>query len=182
MVNPQTLKKRLDLDIPDNDRASIAGAIQVLTTTLLKYLFELSPADVRALPKVGPKSFAFAALVRLVARKFPQFMPPFCKQEDLERDVDAIEYLRDLQQALTLILARVTESLTVVGVQADHSSRAYYGTTQRGTAVGEPHARDVRDQLAVNFEKRRPAPAAASRVEGESAMQDDSLEPPPIEE
>ncbi|GAB4341459.1 MAG: hypothetical protein OHK0038_21160 [Flammeovirgaceae bacterium] len=143
----------VSLDITPADMQEIRNAITTLETKLLPYLLELSNQEKKDLPKMKDKTVAFVTKATEHAEQNPQLVPPFINIVELRKDLDAVETLRKILNPLEKICKSLDDTMVMAGSEAYKSALAFYNAVKSGRKLNASGAKEVYDDLKVQFEK-----------------------------
>jgi secreted Zn-dependent insulinase-like peptidase len=143
----------VSLNITPADMQEIRSAITTLELKLLPYLLEISNQEKKELPKMKDKTVAFVTKATEHAEQNPQLVPPFISVEELRKDLEAVETLRKVLNPLEKICKSVDDTMLVAGSEAYKSALAFYNSVKAGQRLNASGAKEVYDDLKVQFEK-----------------------------
>lgn len=144
---PQNL---ISFQLTTGDLAAVDGALKTLEDRLVS-LIDLSPAQRRALVKMGDKSEAFARKAVEVLNNNPNVLPGNFDLAELRRDLAGFDQLRSRLVRVARIHERMSDSQLALG--SDVMSGAMEGYTFLKVA-GQGEGLDAaRKALAVRFSR-----------------------------
>lgn len=112
-------------EITPTQMTEIMAAIDALNQRL-SFAITLSPSEVQALFKVGPKSVDFVQEAYSVAVGFPAIIPPSLDVPEFQRDSRLFEQLGDILLQIGAVHEKVKQTYMAVGSEAMQSSLFVY--------------------------------------------------------
>lgn len=144
---------RIDAALTDAARTQVLTALDGIRTAL-PFLEDLGPEERQELPKLGPKSYAFARLALDVARQNPDVLPRAFDLDAFGRDVALLEALEPVRLALNRLAEHVGDTRMLVGSEAYLSALEVYRYV-KGSRAGA--ALDgAAGELGRRFARRNP--------------------------
>jgi hypothetical protein len=149
------------------DKLQVIQAAQAtMTQELDPQLVLLNPADRQRLAKMGPRNSDFIARALSYARVLPEFVPACVSTDELQKDLDAIAVLRELQHPLEETRARVSDTLLQSGSEAYVAALAIYEALKAAARRGSPQAHAAAEDLAMRLGLGRAAGRTSPRTPG----------------
>jgi hypothetical protein len=161
------LTKTISHVVPEGDQPRIQSAIKDLEALFKPHLIDLNPEQRRALPKMGDRTIAFVSRAYQFACQHPEFKPPFVDLEEFAIDLAAVDSLAKLLAPLSQLVDMVDDTMMLSGSEALAAALAYFQAVKTAARQGLPGARQIADELGVQFAGRNgkepvtPAPVPA---------------------
>ncbi len=142
----------ISLSFTPEDVTTIDAAVSTLEEKLTR-LIELSVDERRGLNKMGDKSEAACRQTLLVLAQNPQILPPSFELAEAQRDLVALDQLRQFSVRIHQLAARLDDTEMALG--SDILSAALEGYTF-AKAAGKGVALDaLRESMASRYSHRR---------------------------
>jgi len=151
--NQVTMENRISFSLNESDKKDILNAIEVLNTKLLPHLIELGHGEVRELPVMGDKSYAFVTKTLEFAKQYPEFAA-LINMPEFEKDVISVSALREFSVPLAQLTKKAQDTITLAGSEAYVSALTYYGSAREGKKRKLPNAILITDELGKRFPQR----------------------------
>jgi hypothetical protein len=145
------------------DKQDIHAALSVIEAKLMPGLVELSRGEARDLPVMGDKSYAFVIKSLEYAKQHPEFAA-FIDVAEFEKDVKAVELLREFYAQLSQFTKKVHDTMTIAGSEAYSAGLAYYGSSKEGVKRKQPNAILIAEELGQRFPGRPKTKKEQSRL------------------
>jgi ABC-type proline/glycine betaine transport system ATPase subunit len=146
---------------PEQRQAAAAGLVQ--TREALPAMVKLQPGEPRELHGFGPKNEVFARGILRAMQAHPEIVPATLDVPAAQADLDALDALRPLLEAVRLLHAELEGTVALLG--HDVMDFAYDGYQQLKLAGSADNALDaMRRDIGAQFTRRRraePAPEPA---------------------
>lgn len=128
---------RVSAVITDQAAAEVKAAINSIGTNL-PFLIDLSPEEIKALPRFGDKSLGFVRKALELAERNSDFLPRSFSVEEFRKDVDLYEKLYSFIQPLRGLLEKLEDTFLEVGAESYSSGLLVYSTAKisRGELAG----------------------------------------------
>ncbi|MBD2102396.1 hypothetical protein [Leptolyngbya sp. FACHB-261] len=118
-------KNQISADLSDEDQqAAMAGL--ALVREKLSCLIDLTPAERKALSKVGDKTRFFIERAMQIAMQNPNALPRSFDIEEMRRDLELTEALYPLLIALTQLQELVSDTYRLASSEAYTAARTVY--------------------------------------------------------
>lgn len=138
--------------ITEDQQATVLEAVRQAHRSL-PGLISLEPDERRALNHMGPRSEPFGrGTVGLLARN-PQIVPPSLDVAGAQADIDAIDKLRPIAEAVAQLNAQLQDTLAALG--HDVMDVALDGYAQLKIAGAAHGLEDLRRALGTRYARRR---------------------------
>lgn len=149
-----TIQNRISATIDDASLTQIQGAIATLNQKL-DFLVDLSPEEIKALPKFGDRSLAFVKKCQELAVKQDDFLPRNFDVDEFTRDVVLYEKMVGILQPMRMLMERMEDTNILVGSEAYSAALAVYSAAKnaRGAVVGLD---DLLDDFGKRFARKVP--------------------------
>jgi len=147
------------IDIPAADMEVIDNDVKSLQDVLVKHLIDLTTAERRKLPKMGPKTVDFVDKSLSYALGHPQFVPAFVDVEEFRKDVATADTLRTLQQALDMIAGALDDSVVLTRSRAYEKALSFYNSVKQAAKTKQYGAEAIAADLSARFPGRAPRTA-----------------------
>jgi len=121
--------------------------------SLLPFIVDLSPDEIRSLPKLGRKSLKFVESALTYARQHPNFVPPYLNVNEQERDLQLTRQLVEIMEVLNPLSEKVNDTCFAAGAEAYASARVFYGSIKAAARAGVPGVDAIAMDLGRTFEK-----------------------------
>jgi hypothetical protein len=117
------------------------------------YLISLTSAERQALPKPGSRSLDFMEKCLALAKQNPNFLPRNFSLEEVEKDINLYRMLIQINQPLSALAQKFSDTITEVYAEGYISSLKIYNEAKQ---AGEELAgfEDVIDELAARFSRK----------------------------
>ncbi|MDR2260085.1 MAG: hypothetical protein LBE06_03955 [Azoarcus sp.] len=152
------------VSIPAETLAQAQKLGEQLGVLLRPYVAPLTPAERRALPKMGDKTYSFVEKAHELAKINPDLRPPFLDMKAFEIDfADAGNKLEPLLVTLQQLADSVSDIQMLAGNEAYHAALAFYNYVKVAAGQDVPGAKAVHASLRERFPrtKRRAEPTDA---------------------
>ena len=143
----------VNVQISEEDKTAIEGAIATLEEKLMPYLIALTPDQRREYPKVKDRTLPFVEKVSDYVDSAPEFVPSFMKVDDFKTDFAAYDLLTGMWRRLSQIDAGLDDTVLMSGSEAYKAALSYYNSVKQGARVNAPNAKKVYEQLKKRFVK-----------------------------
>jgi hypothetical protein len=161
--------------LPSNVQDTVMAAIGTIRQSLSPFLIALTPAERKALSKLGDKSHAFLTKAVDVATQNPGVIPGSHSLEDVRNTARLFQGMSAIRLALEQLYRQVHDTTIKISNDAYTVARAIYAGT-RGPLAG-PHLETAADNLGKRF-GRKPKPAATAASASTNAGSTPSTHPP----
>lgn len=131
--------------------AQIDDAVVVVTGVLEPALVPLTPTRKRGSPKMGDGSQAFCRLALQIAEENPALIPPRIDLEEMRRDLDSHDALKQRAVKLTALLEKVRDTQIALGSDVMVAALEIYAVLKAVGKAEGVHA--LRKQLSKRFDK-----------------------------
>lgn len=142
---------RISISIAAEDLTAINGAIVTLKTKLQPYLIALTPEERHDLFKMSDKSIPFVDKCLKYAETNPEFAPPFINIPEMTKDVEAVDELSPILNALRQLTSNTDDTIMLAGSEALVTSLAYYNTAKEAAKRDVPNAKTIYEDLKQRF-------------------------------
>ncbi len=158
----------IDITPAPDELAGIHALLDSLDSAL-PFLVSVSPSQVKALFKLGPRSEAFVQKAIIAAEQNGRLVPPSISLAAMRRDAALRAALRPIRMRVATLLELLDGTMLLAGADLMKLSSQVYRVLQiSGTGEG---IEDLLEDLGKRFAKRRkPAPASSQ----ESPLLNDS--------
>jgi len=120
----------------------------------LPFVINLTPEEIRSLPKMGDKSIPFVEKAMEYAARFPQFLPAYVDLAELKKDLELARKLKMLLNVLEPLTEKVKDTWLEAGAEAYSAARVFYKSTRNAIKSGVPGADTVADELGKRFGRK----------------------------
>ncbi|MBD2101929.1 hypothetical protein [Leptolyngbya sp. FACHB-261] len=151
--------QNISASVSDTDRQEMKAALRVIEKKLA-FLITLSPAERRALLKMGDKSLAFVNNSLAAGQDNPDILPASFDLEEFERDYQLIIALSEVLRGLRQLTEQVDDTLMAVSSEAMRSSLTVYDYVKTA-AKTRPGLKALAEQLGERFKAIRGRTAKA---------------------
>lgn len=142
---------------PEQRQAATAGLAQARAA--LPPMVKLQPGEPRDLHSYGPKNEVFSRNVLRALQTYPHIVPATLDVPGAQSDLDALDALRPLLEAVRLLHAELEDTVALLG--HDVMDFAYDGYQQLKLAGSADDALDaMRRDIGAQFTRSRRRPAA----------------------
>jgi hypothetical protein len=145
----------VSLTLTDAQLEAVDQALAALENQLVE-LVALTPAQRRAMPKMGENSEAFCRQTISLMSQNPQIVPASVSVPDAVSDLSALDRLRPRAQRLTRLAERVVDTQTALG--SDVMATSLQGYALLKVAGQGQGLASLREGLGARFAKRPRAP------------------------
>ena len=141
---------------PDQQAAALAALSQV--EAALPGLISLQPGEAQGLMFMGPKTETFGRGTIRVLGQNPQIVPPSLDLAGAQADLDALDRLRPVLEAVARLHSRLEDTVAALGSDVMDVALDGYGQLKlSGAAHG---LEDLRRELGSRWSRSRRQPAA----------------------
>ena len=144
----------ISLNIPEEDKTAISGAIQVLKDKLFPHLVSLTPDERMELPKMGDKTVSFVTKNFEYSGENPEMVPVYVDKAKLGTDVNGVIELRGYYLPLQQICDALSDSIMLAGSEAYVSALSIYNVVKDAAKRGVPGAQTIYEDLRSRFPGR----------------------------
>ncbi len=145
------MSNRIDATLTEEDKNQVLQLIQQIKTKL-PFLQDLSPDELRALPKMGDKSRAFVSKALTLAEQDDTFLPRSFNVTEMRKDVELTNSLLPILTALSSLTELLNDTYTLAGSEAYIAGLVVY---QSARANGKGSALDASlDALGKRFARK----------------------------
>lgn len=148
------MENKVSIVIPPADLQAIKDAIAVLVAKLDPNLVSLTLEERKSLNKMGEASRPFVEKVVDYVETNPEFISPFNKVEEMEKDWKLINQLGPLYNTLNQIVTNLDDTLMEAGAEVLDQANIYYASVQQAVKANMPNSKPVYEDLRVRYEKR----------------------------
>jgi hypothetical protein len=145
---------RISLVIPDEVVTGVKQHFIDAAQMIAPYLINLSPDDVKALPKLGDKSYSFVTKSFEYLKNPGTPAPPYVDVEELAIDLKGYDTLRQILQTVMPIVDQLGDTMTLSGSEAYATALAFYNYIKGAAKSGVPGAQTILDDLSARFPGR----------------------------
>ncbi|MDR2466625.1 MAG: hypothetical protein LBD35_04455 [Prevotellaceae bacterium] len=139
------------LSIPVEVLSQVKDLVNQASTLLLPYVTPLTPAERRALPKMGDKTFSFVEKAHEFAVQNPTLCPQYLDMAAFDIDFADAHNLMTLNNS-TLQLHEYTDDTSMVaGSEAYQAALLFYNSVKVASAHDVPGAKAVYEELRKRF-------------------------------
>jgi hypothetical protein len=142
---------RIDTTLSQADQQAVLDAINTIRTKL-PFLIGLTPDERRDLPKMGDKSRAFVQQALTLAQQNTDILPRSFDVEEMRRDVELIESLQPIRQALAQLQELVEDTYLEIGSEAYTAALMVYNYAQTSGKSGMLD--QMVDQMGQRFARK----------------------------
>ena len=144
-------ENRISLVIsPEQRQTALAGVAQ--TSTALPGLVSVDPSELRELHHFVGKNETFARGMCRVLEAHPQILPPTLSVAEAKADIEAVDALRPLLDAVQRLHTQLEHTVALLG--HDAMDFAYEGYKQLRMSAAEHGLEEVRRELGQLFANR----------------------------
>ncbi len=152
--------------LSDADRDAILAKLRE-AWGLMPFLINLTPDEMKTLPKMGEKSVSFVEKSLDYAKANPNLIPPYLDAGELIKDVILVKQLQPIQNLLNEFFDAVEGTYTAVGSEAYVESLTFYNTVRDASKRNVPGSEAIYQDLRKRFPGRpvaqkAPAPQLAT--------------------
>ncbi|CAG1020128.1 hypothetical protein MTYM_00076 [Methylococcales bacterium] len=153
-------ENRIDLDVTQEQVDTILAALKTVEETI-PGLIELTPDQRKGMARYSDKDLGFILKALSIAEQHPEILPPSFKLDEMRRDVDALQKLSTLFQALTRVTGIVGDSRYAAATESQGHGRSIY--------------QFVKTHNNLTGERKTPSPTSASTSPAASPPNQTSL-------
>ena len=146
------MENRVDIAIPETNKATIVGAIGTLQTELNPFLKTLNSNERKTMPKMGDGTEPFVEKTIEYAKSNPEFMPPYADAAEMEVDFKSVMDLNNILRPLRQLLDGLEDTAMLAGSEAYVASLSYYNSVKLGRRMKMPGAEAIYEDLKKRFE------------------------------
>ncbi|MGJ3252811.1 MAG: hypothetical protein ACFE0J_17015 [Elainellaceae cyanobacterium] len=118
-----------------DDRQEIMDAIAIILKKM-PFLMDLSPEEIRLLPKMGDKNQTFTRKALELALHNPDFLPRSFKLEEMQRDLELYDALRPIIVAIAQLQELLNDTSIKLGSEAYAAALDIYRYAKVTGSVG----------------------------------------------
>jgi len=145
---------RISLGIPAEVVTGVTQHFTAAAQMLEPYLINLSPEEIKVLPKMGDKSYSFVTK-SLEYMKIPESpIPPYSNVVELAVDLKGYDTLRQVLQTIMPTIDRLDDTMALSGSEAYVAALAFYNYIKGAAKSNVPGAQTILDDLSVRFPGR----------------------------
>lgn len=143
---------RISAVLTQADVTAITDALTLIKNKL-PFLVDLSPEEIKYLPKISDKSLAFVKKCLELVKQDSSFLPRSFNIEEFEKDVKLYESMLSIMQPLRMFNELAEDTYTLVGSEAYSGALAIYGYAKnaRGSIAGLD---DLLDDFGKKFVRK----------------------------
>lgn len=117
----------------------------------LPFVINLTPGEIRALPKMGDKSIPFVEKSLEFSKAYPELVPPYLDVPELQRDLDLYKKLKRLKNLLQPLTEKVCDTYYAVGAEAFTAARTFYKSTKNASGLSVPGSDTIAEELGKRY-------------------------------
>ena len=148
-----TTEDIVSIQIGDEDRTSIEGAIAVLGEKLAPFLIALTPEQRHQIPKVKDKTLPFLEKVMAYTKSNPEIVPKYLDLQALDIDYNAYTLLKTYSRKLSQLINNLDDSIMLSGSEAYKGALTFYNAAKQAAKTNVPGAKEVFEDLNERFKK-----------------------------
>lgn len=145
--------QNINAQIDNKEKQEILNLIQQIEAKL-QFLINLTPEERQALPKMGDKSVAFVQKAIELAQQNPNLVPPYVNIEELKRDFELANQLRDILNAVARLFEKVSDTYIAAGSEAYVAALTFYNSAKAAAKMNVPGTDVIVNELSERFEKK----------------------------
>lgn len=140
---------RVSAVLTTQDVADINTALDSISAKL-PFLIDLSPEELKALPRLGDKSVAFVNKALELVMQNSDFLPRSFNVDEFKKDVDLFNQLYSFLQKIRMFVEKLEDTYAQTGSEAYSSALVIYASAKR--ARGDLSGLDsILDDLGRRF-------------------------------
>lgn len=143
----------LSIEIPAEQLTLVHQKISEISSILNPFLKALSPNEIRSLYKMNDKSVPFVEKCVDYAKLNPEFLPPFVKIEELEKDLIAVKQLMEIYRPILQLADNIQDTTILAGSEALSASLAFYNSIKQASKLNVTNAKTIYEDLKKRFEQ-----------------------------
>ncbi len=147
--------------LSDADRDAILAKLNE-AWALMPFLVNLTPDEIRGLPKMGEKSVSFVEKSLEYARGNPKLVPPYLDAGELNKDLVLVKQLQPIHNLLNQLFDALDGTFTAVGSEAYVESLSFYNTVRDAAKRNVPGSDAIYQDLRKRFPGRSGVQKAAA--------------------
>ena len=120
----------------------------------MPHLQTMSPEDRMEMPKMGDKSVSFVKKTLEHCRDNPGLVPQYLDVEELARDVEAVDVLREIYLPMLKMTEGLSDTITLAGSDAMTAPLMFYNFTKGAAKSNIPMAKVAYNELSARFPGR----------------------------
>ncbi len=144
-------EKKNVLNVEATDMQEINQAIEVLKTKLLPFLEVATKEELKVLPKMKDKSFAFVTKTYEHCSIHPLLVPNYVDKELFRTHIESLEQLRNLLNPIKQFQNGLEDTITVMGSDAYNMALSVYASIKTASKNNVTGAKVVYEDLKVRF-------------------------------
>lgn len=148
-------ENRIDLTITQDQVDKVLAALKTIEEAI-PGLIELTPEQRKGMARYSDKDLGFILKALSIAEQHPEILPPSFKLDEMRRDVDALQKLSTLFQAITRVAGIIGDSrYAAAGESQGHGRSVYQFVKTHNSLTGG--LEDALDDLGKHFNRSKPA-------------------------
>lgn len=142
--------QNISAEIPDETVTQLIQQVREIEK-LLPFVINLTPDQIRALPKMGDKSIPFVEKSLEFAQEYPELVPPYLDVPELQRDLDLYKKLKRLKNILQPLTEKVCDTYYAAGAEAFTAARTFYKSTKNASGLSVPGSDTIAEELGKRY-------------------------------
>lgn len=145
--------QNISAELKDNEKQVILDLVREIESKL-PFLINLTPEERHNLPKMGDKTSAFVEKALELALQNPNLVPPYVNVEELRKDFELSNNLRDILNAIAILYEKLSDTYMAVGSEAYVAALAFYNSAKAAAKINVPGTDYIVDELGKRFVKK----------------------------
>lgn len=145
--------QNISAELKDNEKQEILDLIHQIESKL-PFLINLTSDERHSLPKMGDKTVAFVDKAIELAQRNPALVPPYVNLDELARDFELANKLRDIVNAITVLYEKISDTYLAVGSEAYVAALAFYNSAKAAAKLNVPGTDVIVNELGKRFVKK----------------------------
>ena len=142
---------RISASIPKQVVDEALSNIKKAADALKPYLHGLTGDERSSIAKMGDKSVPFVSKSFTYCGSNPEFAPNFLDVPEMGKDVDVVETLTPVFNAVNVFQSDLDDTIMLCGSEAFTAARYYYNSVGFAAKNGNTSAKPIAEDLAKRF-------------------------------
>lgn len=149
----KTEKKNV-LNVAATDMQEVNQAIEVLKTKLLPFLEVATKEELKTLPKLKDKSFAFVTKAYEHTNTHPVLVPNYIDKDSFKLHMETLEQLRTILNPIKEFHNGLEDTITIMGSDAYNMALSFYSSIKTASKNNVSGAKVIYEDLKIRFVQR----------------------------
>lgn len=136
------------------EKAKVDASVKTLKEILTPKLIDLSPEEIKELPKMGEKTVDFVEKSLVHMEQNPTLVPSYVSIEEANKDLDGVRLLKTYYNPLEQLTGMISDSSIQSGSEAFTASLSFYNAVKAAAKADVPGAKMIYNDLKTRFPGR----------------------------